>query len=196
MCAPVNGLEALVDVAVFIHLAEHTHLVCLEALVHGLVRVLPVADNAQTLEALHLDADILLGVGLAGGAEVGNAHCLVIELLLLDDGAFDRHAVVIPAGDVGRVVAAHCVRAGDEVLDGLVKGVTHMDVAVGERRAVMQVEQRLAFVFLEHFVVNIELLPVLEHIRLTLGKAGSHGEIGLGKIQGQIVFLCHWLLLR
>ena len=78
MSAPVNGLETLVDVAVFIHLAEHTHLVCLEALVHGLVRVLPVADDAQTLEALHLDADVLFGVGLAGRAEVGNTHCLVI----------------------------------------------------------------------------------------------------------------------
>ena len=60
----------------------------------------------------------------------------------------------------------------------------------------MQVEHGLAFVLLEHFVINIKLLPMLEHVRLALGKAGAHGEIGLGKIQGQIVFLCHFLLLR
>ena len=182
--------------AVCVHLAENAHLVCLEALAHGLVGVLPIADDAQTLEAVHLDADVLFGVGFTGRAEVCHAHLLVVELLLLDDGTLDGHTVVIPAGDIGGVVAAHCVATGDEVLDGLIKCVTHVDVAVGERRAVMKIEQGLALVLLEHFVINIELLPVPEHLGLALGKSRSHGELGLGQIQSRVVFLCHFLFLR
>ena len=87
--APVNGLETLVDVAVFIHLAEHARFHGLEAGIHGLVRVLPVADDAHALEALALHVDVVVGVGVAGRAEVGDAHCLVVELLLLDDGRLD-----------------------------------------------------------------------------------------------------------
>ena len=153
--------------------------------------MLPVGDNAEALEALHLNTDVLLGVGLAGGAEVGDAHRLVVELLLLDDGALDGHTVVVPAGDVGGVVATHRIASGDKVLDGLIKCVSHVDVAVTERRSVVQVKQGLALVFLEHFVVDVKLLPVGEHLRLTLGQTRSHGKIGLGKIQCVIVLLCH-----
>ena len=191
--APVHGLETLVDVAVAVHHTEDADFFCLEFLAHGAVGVLPVGDDAKTLEAFHLDADVLFGVGFTGGAEVRNAHCLVVELLLLDDGRLDRHTVVIPAGDVGGVVTAHCVGAGDKVLDGLVQGVTHVDVAVGEGRAVMQVEAGLALVLLEHFVVYIQLFPVLEHLGLTCGETCTHGEICLRKVDGRVEILCHVL---
>ena len=136
--APVHGLQALVDVAVLVHLAEHTDLLRLEAGIHGLVGVLPVAHHAHALEALALHVDIVVGKLVAGGAELGDAHGLVVQLVLLDDGGLDGHAVVIPAGDIGRVVAAHGVAAGDEVLQRLVQGVTHVQRTVGERRAVVQ----------------------------------------------------------
>ena len=142
--APVHGLEALVDVAILIHLAEHTHLVGLEALV------------------------------------------------LLDDGALDGHAVVVPAGDVGRVVAAHGVGADDEVLERLVERVAHVDVAVGERRAVVQAEARLAVVLFEHFVVQVHVVPALEHLGLPLGKAGAHGKVCFRQIdRGVEIVLGH-----
>ena len=183
MGAPVDGLEALVDVAVAVHFAEDAHLVGLKALVHGQIGVLPIADDAQALEALPLPIHILEGVSLAGGTEVGDGHGLVVEALLLDDGALNGHAVVIPAGDVGGVVAAHGVGADNEVLDGLVQGVAHMDIAVGEGRAVVQGEAGLALVLLHQLVIHVQLFPGLQHIRLPLGKAGAHGKIGLRKVQ-------------
>ena len=109
------------------------------------------------------------------------------ELLLLDDGALDGHTVVIPAGDIGGVIAPHGVHTGDEVLQGLVQGVTHVQRAVGERRAVVQREQGLALVLLQQLVVEVDLLPVLEHLRLPLGQARPHGEVGLGQIDGLVV---------
>ena len=99
--APVHGLEALVDVAVFIHLAEHPDLPGLKARVHGLVGVVPVGHHAHALEALPLHVDIVVGELVAGGAEIRHAHGLVVELVLLDDGGLNGHAVVVPAGDIG-----------------------------------------------------------------------------------------------
>ena len=125
---------------------------------------------------------------MAGGAEVRHAHGLVVQFVLLDDGGLDGHAVVIPAGNIGGVVAPHGVHTGDEVLDGLVQGVAHMQRAVGERRAVMEGEQGLALVLLQQLVIEVDLLPVLQHIRLALGKASPHGKAALWHVQRLFVF--------
>ena len=177
--APVDGLESLIDIALFVHRAEDFDLLCLKARRHGLIRMLPVGDDAEALEAFHLDIDIMLREIVARGAELGDGHRLVVELVLLDDGRLNRHAVVVPAGDIGRVVSAHGSRAVHEVLDALVEGMTHVQRAVGERRAVMQREQGLAVVFLQKLVVKIEFFPVLEHIRLAHRKTAAHRKARL-----------------
>ena len=158
-------------------------------LVHGLVGVRPVAHDAQAAEARHLTVDEVLRESLARTAELGDGHGLVVELVLLDDGRLDGHAVVVPAGNIGRVVAAHGVGADDEVLEGLVQRVPHVQVAVGEGRAVVQDEGGLALVLLEQQVVDVDLVPVLEHGRLTLRQPGAHGKIGLWCDDG--VFVIH-----
>ena len=96
--------------------------------------------------------------------------------------------MVIPAGDIGGVIAPHGVHTSDEVLQGLVQGVTHVQRAVGERRAVMEGEQGLALVLLQQLVIEVDLLPVLQHIRLALGKASPHGKAALGHVQRLFVF--------
>ena len=189
--APVHGLEALVDVALFIHLAEHTNLLRLEGGVHGLIGVIPIAHHAHALEALPLDIDIVVGKLMAGGAELRHAHGLAIELVLLDDGALDGHTVIVPAGDIGGIVAPHGVAAGNEVLDGLVQGVAHVQSAVGEGRAVVQGEAGLALVLLQQLMIQVQLLPVLEHLRLPLGQARPHGKAALGHVQR--LFVLHVL---
>ena len=51
----------------------------------------------------------------------------------------------------------------------------------------MEDEAGLTLVSLEHFVVQIELVPVFEHSRLARGQTGSHREFGLRQIQGRVV---------
>ena len=185
--APVDGLEILVDIALLVHGTEHLHLLSLKAGVHGEVGVLPVADDAHALEGVHLHAHIMLGKVMAGGAEVRNAHSLVVQLVLLDNGGLDGHTVVVPAGDIGGVVAPHGVGSGDDILEGLVHGGAHVDAAVGKGRAVVEIEEGLALVLLQQLVVHVLLLPALEHLRLPLGQARPHGEVGLGQIDGLVV---------
>ena len=186
--APVDGLQTLIDVALLVHCAEDLDFLGLKARGHGLVRMLPVGDDAEALEALHLHIDIMLRKIMAGGAELRDGHGLVVELVLLDDGGLDRHAVVIPAGDVGGIVAAHGRRADHEVLDALVERVAHVQRAVGERRAVVQGKEGLALVLLEQLVVKIELLPVLQHVRLAHRQTAAHREARLVHVECLFVF--------
>ena len=175
---PVHGLQTLVDIALVEHPAKDLDFLRLKVLVHGAVGVLPVAHHAQALEARHLTLDIGLGKFLAGGAELGDGHGLVVELALFDDGGLNGQTVVVPAGDVGGVIAHHGVAADDEILQRLIQGVTHVDVAVAEGRAVMQHEGGEILVLFQHGLIEVLLLPAAEHTRLPGGQTRLHGEIG------------------
>jgi hypothetical protein len=107
--------------------------------------------------------------------------------LLLDDGGLDGHAVVVPAGGVGDFIAGHGFIAADEVLQALVQRVAHVQIAVRERRAVVQNEEGLALVAAEGLVVKIHVVPGFEHARLTCGQTGTHGKSGFRQIYGGIV---------
>ncbi len=151
--APVHRLEALVDIAVFVHGPEDLHLLGLKAGVHGEVGVLPVADDPHALEALPLHVHIVLGELVAGGAELGDGHGLAVELVLLDNGALNGHPVVVPAGNIGGEIPPHGGGAGDEVLNGFVQGVAHVQGAVGEGRTVVKAVKGFPFVLFQQLVV-------------------------------------------
>ena len=186
---PVDGLEALVDVALAEHLPEDLDLLGLELLVHRAVGMRPIGHDAEALEALALPVHVVQREVAAGGAEIRYRHGLAVELVLLDDGGLDRHAVVVPAGDVGGVIAAHGPGTDDKVLEGLVQRVAHVDVAVGERRAVVEDELGLARVLLAQLVVDVDLVPALEHAGLPLGQPAAHGKVRLRGDDG--VFVIH-----
>ena len=124
---------------------------------------------------------------MAGGTELRHRHLLVVELVLLDDGRLNGHTVVVPARDIGGIVPPHGGGAGDEVLDGLVQGVAHVQVAVGEGRAVVERETGLALVLFQQLIVQVHVVPALEHLRLPLGQTGPHGKFSLGEIDGLVV---------
>ena len=104
--------------------------------------------------------------------------------------------MVIPAGDIRRIVAAHCVTTRDEVLDRFVQSVAHVQSAVGERRAVVKVEQGLALVLFKHLAVDIHLFPTSEHLGLALGQSRTHRELGLREIECCVILLCHKFILH
>ena len=82
---------------------------------HGEIGIVPFALHAEPLELLGLNRDPFLGIGAAFGAELRLGHVVLVELLLaifLLDLPFDRQAVAIPAGHVGRVLAEQASASG------------------------------------------------------------------------------------
>ena len=72
-----------------------------------------------------------------------------------------------------------------------IEGVAHVNIAVGEGRAVMEIEAGLTLVLLEHLIVYVQLFPIFEHFRLSLGETGTHGKVGFGQIKTAVVISCH-----
>ena len=101
----------------------------------------------------------------------------------------------IKAGYIGSLEALHVLLTDDDVLDNLVQRGTHVDIAVGIRRAIVQDELRFALVVLHELVVQVVVVPILEHDRFLLGQAGAHLKQGLGQVQSTVVLrliLSHW----
>ncbi len=178
MRAPVHGLLALVDHVLLDEPAERAHDRRLVFELQRLVRIVPGAENAEPLEVAALDVDVLFGVGPAGAAEVRRAHLLLLRTELAIDLQLDRQAVAIPAGDVRRVEAKHVVRLDDEVLENLVERVTHVDLAIGVRRPVVQQVLRRALAGRPNLAVEVHRVPAGHGFRLGRLQVRLHREGG------------------
>ena len=193
--APVDRLEALVDVALLGHLAKDLDLAGLELGLQGEVGVLKIANDAQTLELVAHDADVLGGKLLADLAQLQLGDVLLFAADRRKGLQLDGQAMGIKTGDIGGLVALHVLLPDDDVLDDLVQGGAHMDAAVGVRGAVVEHEQGLALVVLHQLLVQAVFVPVLQHGGLLFGQAGTHFKQGLGQMKGTVVLgFCfrHW----
>ena len=133
MGAPVDDAAALVDEALVIELAEGLPHRPGAALVHGEPGPVPVAGGAQLLLLLH-DAVAVLVLPVPHPlqellpAQVVAGQALVFPQLLLhlDLGG---DAGVVRAGHPQRLVALHPLVADQDVLEGGVHGVAHVELA-------------------------------------------------------------------
>ena len=100
MNAPVHRLLALVDESLLDELPERPRDRRLVLEVHRQVGVLPVAEDPEALELLRHHADVALGVGAAGAAEIGDAHLALLRPELAIDLQLDRQAVAVVARHV------------------------------------------------------------------------------------------------
>ena len=182
--APIHGLQAAVDKTALDDPLEGTDLARFIGGVHGAVRALPVAQNAQALEVFALLADLLGGVGTALGLHVIPGEVAAMQFF---DGVLDRQAVAVPAGDVLRVEPGELLALDNHVLEHFVQGVADVQFAVGIRWAVVQHEQRRALTVLAQSFVEVILVPVLYPRRLAFGQVAPHGKRGIGQVQGAAV---------
>ena len=172
--APIYRLESFINVALFEHLAEHPDLSRLKAGRHSHIRVFPVSRDAETDKLLALTVNEFLCKVMAGIAELGNGHFFAIQLVLLYDSALYRHTVVVPAGNIRNIVAAHGLGLVNKILKYFVERGAHVYVAVGKRGAVVKQELRPAFGALQHFMIQVRLLPVFQCFRLSLRQIRTH----------------------
>ena len=176
MRAPINGLESFINISLLEHLAENADLTGFKGRSHCCIGMLPVAADAETDELASLAVDIVLRKLVACIAEFGDRHLFAVDLVLLDYSTFDRHTVVVPAGNIRCVVALHRFGFYDKVLEYLVHRGAHVDIAVREGRSVMENKLLMPLIFLQHEGVKIYFVPIFEHFGLALGKIGAHGE--------------------
>ena len=182
--APVHGLLALVDRALLDERSQRAHDGGLVAVVHGEVRRVPGAQDAQPLEVVPHQADVLLRVGAARPPDVGDAHLALAAAQLAVHLELDRQPVAVEARHVGRVEAGHRPRLDHEVLEHLVERRAGVDASVGVRRPVVQHEARRAGPPRPNALVQAELLPARHGARLGGPQVGLHRKAGPGQVQG------------
>ena len=107
MDAPVDRLLPFVDEALLDELPEGAHDGGLVLEVHREVQVVPVAEDAQTLELDTHHVDEARGVRPAGTAEVGDRHLALFRAELAIDFQLDGQTVAVVPEDVGRVEPHH-----------------------------------------------------------------------------------------
>ena len=100
---------------------------------------------------------------------------------------FDRHAMAVPAGNIGHIEAGQRLRTDDDVLENLVHRMPDVDVAVGIRWAVVQDELGPTGTEGADLLVELFFLPGGDPLRLPFGQITPHREGGVGKIQSVFV---------
>ncbi len=97
----------------------------------------PIAENPEPFELLALDVDKFSRErrGALPHLERREAARFLHHLV------FDRQTMAIPARDKGRAETGHGFRFHDQILEDFVERRSHVHVAVGEGRAIMQDEE-------------------------------------------------------
>ena len=99
--------------------------------------------------------------------------------------------MVVPTGDKRNAITHHHAGFVDEILEGFVERMTHVDIAVREGRAVVKNEIGRILAFSKHTAVQIDAVPVVEHFGLAGRKICSHFKFGCGQIECACVVFSH-----
>ncbi len=136
--APVDDTLAAINQAVVVPVAEHLAHGLGIVLVHGEALVVEVDGAAHALDLLDDDTAVLVGPIPAGvdklvATDLQAADALALELLV--DLGLRGDTGVVGAEHPARGLAAHAGHTDDGVLDGVIGGVTHVELAghVGRR---------------------------------------------------------------
>ncbi len=184
---PHHRLGTAIELAAFgkLHQLGNDRRLRLE--IHRQIGVVPIAQDAEPLQLLALGIDPFLRIGPAFGAEFVGRHLVLVQLFLaifLLDLPFDRQAVAIPAGHIGRVAAEQILRAAHHVLQNVVQRMADMHVAIGIGRAIVEDELFAAPAALAQPFIQPGRLPFGENRRFLLRQAGFHRKVGFRQEHG------------
>ena len=152
--------------------------------VHRAVRLVPGAEDSETLEVFALLVDPPLGVLPAREPDRHVGHLALLRSELLVDVALDGEAVTVPARDVGRVETEERTAAHDEILEDLVHRGADVDLSVRVRRAVVEEKGRRALAGGADAAVEVPVHPARESRGLPLREVRPHGELRLREKEG------------
>ena len=138
--APVDGLQAAIDVAFLEEIEKRAGDGRFVVGIHGEIRLVPPAEDAETLEFDLVNFHVARREFAAHAAKFRRRDLAGLSAEFLFDLRLDGEAVAIPAGDVRRAEAGHGLRFHDHVFEGLVQAGAEVDFAGGIGRTVVQDE--------------------------------------------------------
>ena len=186
--APMHRTQPAIHVAVLDHLAQHADFRGVVLRRHREIRLEPVADTSEPPKIRALQIDPLLGFGAAQLAQLElGRRARFVAAEVARHLVLDRHPVTVPSRHERRAKSEHRARPHHEVLQNFVERSPKMHAAVGIRRPVVQHPRLRILARLHQASVEVEIVPVLEHLRLPLGQIRLHRKVGLGKFQGRFV---------
>jgi hypothetical protein len=152
-------------------------------MIHGEVRMIPIAPHPETLELAALGRHPFGGVFTAPAShrETIGRDSLLAQLAA--DVILDRHAVIIPTGNEGGVETEQRGGTDGGILPDVVGGRPHVDVAIRVGRPVVEQPDRGAVSGLAQFVVDPALVPPGQPLRLPVHEIGLHREVSARQVQ-------------
>ncbi len=114
--------------------------------VEGFVLVGPVGKDTEALELGALGFDELAGELFAFPTQLGGGQLAVGFAELAGDFMLNREPVAVPTGEVGCPVATHRLVPYDGIFEGFIKSSADVDIAIGERGAIVKDKKWLALV--------------------------------------------------
>ena len=152
-------------------------------MVQGYIRVIPIAQHAQAFEVLALDINPVQGEIVAFAAQSEDIQLLAVQAQLLNAGVLNGHAVGIPAGYIRCIKALGIFIFYNDILQNFVQSSTHVNLAVGIGRAIVQHKFGMTCMHCLLLIINIVFLPEFQKIGLTLGQTSAHRKLCFGQIQ-------------
>ena len=171
---PVDDTGALVDIAFLVHLHENLGNCLVAALIHGEALSVPVTGRAQLLQ-LRNDSSAVLCLPLPGSLqEAFSAQIMLIDALLfqgLDDLHLRGDGCMVRTGLPKGIVALHSLETDQNILHGVVQGMSHMELS---RNIWRGDHDRKGFLGVVHFCMKIlRCKPLLiESVFYALGVIG------------------------
>ena len=185
---PEDRLVTLDQQSALCHFTKRAIDIRFELEVHRHIRVLPVGDDTQRLEALSLDIDELRRMGTAEFSELLRRHRLFLGLAkLLFNLLLDRQTMAVPARCHAYRFALKVVVLEDDIFEDLVERMSDMDVTVGIRRTVMQSEHLRTFTLGFHLFIDIGIKPYFVLLGLVCREVSTHREVCFGEEEGLFV---------
>ena len=91
--------------------------------------------------------------------------------------------MTVPTGHIGRVETAQGFRFHNHIFENFIYRVADMNIKFCIRRAIVQNKLRPAFALRAQLLIQANLVPALQNLRLALRQAGFHRKLGVRQIQ-------------
>ncbi len=168
--------------AVGCNFSESSNNISFRFVVHGEIRIIPIAEHSQPNKSLFLNIHLLQGILATSMSKFGITYFLACLTFFLLHVVFDRQAMTVPSWNIRSIIATKLFGFHDYVFQCLVDGMTKMKVAIGVGWAIMKDKFRPSCILLTNLAIEINTIPFLEHVGFPLRQVCLHRKLGIRKI--------------